>query len=96
LLWPRSDSCCSSSTRAPFTALPTAWPGCPKKMGRLFLLVLAAFFTAVAVPGGTLSGAGLMVYDAARRGRETARAVLANLIFFLLDYLAFLVVLALK
>jgi len=67
----------------------------PEKTGRLFLLVLAASFTAVAVPGGTLSGAGLMVYDAAHRGRETPRAVLANLIFFLLDYLAFLIVLAL-
>ncbi len=69
--------------------------GLPEKIRRLFLLVLAASFTAVAVPGGALSGAGLMVYDAARRGRETARAVLANLIFFLLDYLAFLVVLTL-
>jgi len=69
--------------------------GLPEKIRRLFLLVLAASFTAAAVPGGTLSGAGLMVYDAARRGRETARAVLANLIFFLLDYLGFLIVLAL-
>ena len=69
--------------------------GLPEKTGRLFLLVLAASFTAVAVPGGAFSGAGLMVYDAARRGRETARAVLANLIFFLLDYFGFLIVLAL-
>jgi uncharacterized protein (TIRG00374 family) len=69
--------------------------GLPEKTGRLFLLVLAASFTAAAVPGGTLSGAGLLVYDAARRGLETARAVVANLIFFLLDYLAFLLVLVL-
>lgn len=67
----------------------------PETTARLFLLVLAASFTAVAVPGGTFSGAGLMVYDAACRGMDTARAVLANVIFFLLDYLAFLIVLAL-
>ncbi|MEW6274429.1 MAG: lysylphosphatidylglycerol synthase transmembrane domain-containing protein [Bacillota bacterium] len=69
--------------------------GLPEATGRLFLLVLAASFTAAAVPGGAFSGAGLMVYDAARRGLDTARAMLANVVFFLLDYLAFLLILAL-
>jgi uncharacterized protein (TIRG00374 family) len=69
--------------------------GLSEKTGRLFILVLTASFTAVAVPGGTFSGVGLMIYDAMRKGMETAWAILANIIFFLLDYLAFLVVLVL-
>lgn len=57
--------------------------GLSEKFGHLFKLLLAASFTAVAIPGGTLSGVGVMVFDAARRGLNTARVVMANLIFFL-------------
>ena len=59
----------------------------------LFLLVLAAAFTSAVAPGGGISGSGLMIYDARRRGLDTARAVLANVAFYLLDYLAFILVL---
>jgi len=65
----------------------------PERFTRLFLLVLAAAFTTVVAPGGSLSGAGLMVYDATRRDLEAARVALANVLFYLLDYLAFLLVL---
>lgn len=67
--------------------------GLPVGFGHLLVLVMAAAFVSVVVPGGTLSGAGLMVYDARRRGLDTARALLANVVFFLFDYLAFLAVL---
>lgn len=68
--------------------------GLSEKVRHLFLLVLAASFVAAVIPAGTISGAGLMVYDAGRRGLNTSLAILANLVFYILDYLAFLIVLA--
>jgi len=65
----------------------------PGRLGHIFMLVLASSFTVVAVPGGALSGIGLMVYDTVRKGGEATRAVLANIIFFMLDYLAFIIIL---
>ncbi|MDQ0287602.1 uncharacterized protein (TIRG00374 family) [Desulfofundulus luciae] len=67
----------------------------PVGFGRLLELVMSAAFVSTVVPGGTISGTGLMVYDAVRRGLDAARAALANVIFFIFDYLAFLVILLL-
>ncbi|MBE3588682.1 MAG: flippase-like domain-containing protein [Thermoanaerobacteraceae bacterium] len=65
----------------------------PVSFGYTFRLAMSAAFVSAVVPGGTFSGTGLLVYDALRRGLDTARATLANVIFFIFDYLAFLVVL---
>ncbi|HHW43707.1 MAG TPA: flippase-like domain-containing protein [Desulfotomaculum sp.] len=65
----------------------------PVSFGYMFRLAMSAAFVSAVVPGGTLSGTGLLVYDALRRGLDTARATLANVIFFIFDYLAFLVIL---
>lgn len=59
----------------------------------LFLLVLATAFTSAVAPGGSISGSGLMLYDARRRGLDTARVVLANVAFYMMDYMAFILVL---
>ncbi|WP_027355747.1 lysylphosphatidylglycerol synthase transmembrane domain-containing protein [Desulfofundulus thermocisternus] len=67
----------------------------PAGFGRLLELVISAAFVSAVVPGGTISGTGLMVYDAVRRGQDAARAVLASVIFYIFDYLAFLVILLL-
>ncbi|MGI9863058.1 lysylphosphatidylglycerol synthase transmembrane domain-containing protein [Moorella naiadis] len=67
--------------------------GLREGIGHLFLLVMASAFVAAVAPGGTLSGTGLMIYDARRKELDVARAILANFIFFLCDYLAFLIVL---
>ncbi|MGI9859800.1 lysylphosphatidylglycerol synthase transmembrane domain-containing protein [Moorella naiadis] len=68
--------------------------GLPAKMRHLSSLVVAAAFVAAVVPGGTMAGTGLMLYDARRRQWDMARVLVANILFFLFDYLAFFLVLA--
>ncbi|MGB9859684.1 MAG: lysylphosphatidylglycerol synthase domain-containing protein, partial [Moorellaceae bacterium] len=65
----------------------------PLNFKELFPLVTSATFVSAVFPGGTISGASLMIYDGLRRGREVSRILMANFIFYLLDYLAFLVLL---
>ncbi|MGB9826659.1 MAG: lysylphosphatidylglycerol synthase transmembrane domain-containing protein, partial [Desulfofundulus sp.] len=69
--------------------------GLPAGFGHLLELTISATFVSAVVPGGTISGTGLMIFDAARQGLDTARAALANVIFYIFDYLAFLVILLL-
>ncbi|SMB97650.1 conserved hypothetical protein [Thermanaeromonas toyohensis ToBE] len=65
----------------------------PLNFKELFLLVTSAAFVSAVVPGGTISGASLMIYDGLRQGWEVSRILMANFIFYLFDYSAFLALL---
>lgn len=67
----------------------------PARLGHFFLLVISTAFVSAVVPGGTLSGSGLILYDAQAKRLDFARSLLANLVYYLFDYLAFLIILAL-
>ncbi|MGB9792725.1 MAG: lysylphosphatidylglycerol synthase transmembrane domain-containing protein [Thermacetogeniaceae bacterium] len=69
--------------------------GLPASLGHFSLLVMAASFVSAVVPGGTISGTGLILYDAQAKKLELARSLLANLTYYLFDYLAFLATLTL-
>jgi len=61
---------------------------------RLFLLILASAFLTIVTPGGALSGSALIVHYTVRKGVKTGRAIMLNFIYFLFDYLAFILILA--
>lgn len=56
---------------------------------RVLRLVLASLFAGLVAPGGTLSGTALIITACVRQGVEPARAMVANFVYFLLDYSAF-------
>ncbi|WP_027717787.1 lysylphosphatidylglycerol synthase transmembrane domain-containing protein [Desulfovirgula thermocuniculi] len=68
--------------------------GLPQGFKKLLMLVTSSAFVSAVIPGGTLSGASVMIYDGLKQGWDFSRVLIANLIFYLFDYLAFLVLLA--
>src|SRR5437899_3290676 len=77
----------ASITRLTHRPLPTR---------SLALPVLAADFLEVATPTpiGNVPGVALMVDEAERQGMSRAEAVLVNVLYFVLDYAAFLIVIS--
>ncbi|MBE0467139.1 MAG: flippase-like domain-containing protein [Candidatus Desulforudis sp.] len=57
-------------------------------------LLLVNLFTSVAAPGGTLSGTAVVIAACMRQGIDPARAMIANFVYFLIDYTAFGLILA--
>ena len=68
--------------------------GVPLGFIRAAQLLLVNQFTSVAAPGGSLSGAAVVVAACVRQGVEPARAMIVSFVYFLMDYAAFSLVLA--
>ena len=62
---------------------------------RLSLVVAAANFINIVAPSGGMGGVALFVRDGTRSGQPVGRVIVANVLFFFVDYVAFLVVLTL-
>jgi glycosyltransferase 2 family protein len=81
--------------QAALYALISQLTHCPLRTRDLLMPVLAADFLEVATPTpiGNVPGVALIVRQAERRGMSRTEAVLVNVIYFVLDYAAFLTVL---
>ncbi len=64
-----------------------------EKIGRLFILVVAANFLNVVAPSGGVGGIAVFVSEARRRGYSSARVTVSGALVVLFDYISFLCVL---
>jgi len=67
--------------------------GLEEKMGKLFVLVLAANFVNVVAPSGGVGGIAVFISEARRQGYSSARVTVSGALVVLFDYIAFLFVL---
>ena len=67
--------------------------GLEEKMGKLFILVLAANFLNVIAPSGGVGGIAVFISEARRQGYSSARVTVSGALVVLFDYIAFLFVL---
>lgn len=66
-----------------------------ERFEHILLLVPAAFFVNVVAPTGGMSGIAVFMAEARRKGISSARVMVANALYVLLDYLGFLAILSL-
>lgn len=66
-----------------------------ERFENLLLLVPSAFFVNVVAPSGGMSGIAVFVAEARRKGISSARVMVANALYVMLDYMGFLAILGL-
>jgi glycosyltransferase 2 family protein len=69
--------------------------GLKERISSLLPMTAAAYFLNVVAPSGGMSGIAVFVTEARRRGYSPGKAAVANVLFLLFEYAAFLCVLAL-
>jgi uncharacterized protein (TIRG00374 family) len=69
--------------------------GIKEKLGRLAMIATSANFVNIVAPTGGIGGVAIFVNDADKNGHSHGRVVTVSALFVFLDYISFLVVLAL-
>ena len=67
--------------------------GLDEKLGKLFILILAANFLNVIAPSGGVGGIAVLISEARRNGYSSARVTVSGALVVFFDYIAFMFVL---
>ena len=69
--------------------------GLTTTVARLSLMAVAANFVNIVAPSAGMGGMAIFISDATRKGQSPGKVTVVSVLFVFLDYIAFLVVLAL-